>query len=128
LRNWNGAILSIPATFDSSFSGGIVSKLTRSLLIRTTTTQRLPVATWALLKVAREHVQKSSKNSAVGTRIADGLVVIALLITASYARVIASGNAKALDGLRTLELRVLEVVFFHGFPQTIVWPRGSTRL
>jgi len=53
----------------------------------------------ALLKVARQDVQESGGHSAVGAFVADGLIEIALLVTARNPREIPSGDAKALDRL-----------------------------
>jgi hypothetical protein len=84
------------------------------------------LAARALLKVTRENVQKSSGNSAIGACVANGLVVITLLVAAGYAWVIASANVKALDRLRPLELRFLEIVFRHGALKMPIDPSSAT--
>ena len=107
---------------------GMVSKLTWSLVIITTATQCLSLATRALLHVAWQHVQKSSGYSAIGALVADGLIEIALLVTAGNPREIPSSNAKGLERLRPLELRTLEIVFSHnrgGYAQRLNSPTAA---
>jgi hypothetical protein len=84
-----------------------------SLFILTVTAECLTFASWTLLKVARQMMEKSGQYATIGTMIFYA-IPLTLLIATWYAVEIASANAEAFNCLGMLKFRTLEVFLFHG--------------